>query len=112
MKVNDLGIPTTPEGRALKPIDEAAINEGYDSDGLRAPWEEDNKVTFDDPEKEEAPLPFGPSPFPPVEPLPQFVAPKSITTAEVPKMAVADIKRELKKRGLDIKGKKVNWRPG
>ena len=106
LKPNDLGIPTTPEGRVLKPIDEAAIDEGYDSDGLRAPWEDDNKVIFDAPEEEEAPLPFGPSPFPSVEPLPKIDAPKSITTAEVPKLLVSDMKKELKKRGLDTRGKK------
>ena len=35
----DLGLPRTPESRVIKPVDEAAIDEGYDSEGLRAPWE-------------------------------------------------------------------------
>ena len=36
----DIGIPTTPEQHAVRPINEAAFDQGYDSEGLQAPWEE------------------------------------------------------------------------
>ena len=54
---NDIGVPTTPEGRVIKPIDEDVIDQGYDSDGLRAPWEVNEKEDLDGPLEEEDPLP-------------------------------------------------------
>ena len=75
-KANDLGIPMTPEGRAVKAIDESAIDAGYDSNGLRGPWEGANSDNFEGSEEEELPLPFGPGPSLPVEPLAKNVAEK------------------------------------
>jgi hypothetical protein len=43
----------TPEGRLIKPIDETAIDQGYDSDGLRAPWEGSEELSLDGPELED-----------------------------------------------------------
>ena len=54
---NDIGVPTTPEGRVIKPIDEDVIDQGYDSDGLRAPWDVNEKEDLDGPLEEEDPLP-------------------------------------------------------
>ena len=61
----DLGLPMSPQSRLLKPIDEAAMEEGYDSEGLRAPWEEADELDFEGPELNEISLPFGPSPSSP-----------------------------------------------
>lgn len=66
----------TPEGRLIKPIDETAIDQGYDSDGLRAPWEGSEELSLDGPELEESPLPFGSSASLPREPSPENVAEK------------------------------------
>ena len=54
---NDIGVPTTPGGRVIKPIDEDVIDQGYDSDGLRAPWDVNEKEDLDGPLEEEDPLP-------------------------------------------------------
>ena len=106
LKAKDIGIPTTPEGRVLKPIDEDEIDNGYDSDGLRAPWEESLEEIFDGPEDEEDPLPFGPEPSSSVIPIAENDAQKIITVTDVPKLKVQDLKEELTKRGLQIKGLK------
>ena len=105
----DVGQPMTPEGRLIKPIDETAIDQGYDSDGLRAPWEGAEEVSLDDPELEESPLPFGSSASLPREPSPENVAEKSITMDEVMKMKVPELREELKKRGLSTKGNKAAY---
>ena len=76
LKPNDVGIPTTPEGRTIVAIDERAIDAGYGSDGRRAPWEEGKLLNLDGPEEEEEPLPFGPRPSLPVEPLAKNFAKK------------------------------------
>ena len=47
LQPKDIGVPISPEGRVLKPIDEDAIDQGYDSDGLRAPLEESVDEIFD-----------------------------------------------------------------
>ena len=102
----DLGLPVTPESRVLKPLDEGAMEEGYDSEGLRGPWEEGEVVDFDGPELQESPLPTGASPFLPVVPPQEFSVEKINTTENMHKMKVTDLKSELKKRGLSTNGKK------
>ena len=106
LQPKDIGVPMSPEGRVLKPIDEDAIDQGYDSDGLRAPWEEGVDEIFDGPEEEEMPLPFGPEASSPVEPIAENVAEKTMTVDDVPKLKVQDLKGELTKRGLGTKGLK------
>ena len=71
---NDIGVSTTPEGRVIKSINEAAIDQGYDSDGLRAPWEVSEQEDIHGPLEEEDPLPFGITPVPPVVPTPQKIS--------------------------------------
>ena len=66
----------TPEGRAVKAIDESAIDAGHDSNGLRAPWEGANSDNFEGSEEEELPLPFGPGASSPVEALAKNVEEK------------------------------------
>jgi hypothetical protein len=102
----DIGIPTTPEQRDVKPIDEAAFDQGYDSEGLQAPWEEAEELDFDGPEFDEDPLPFGVSPVSSTEPNCQNITEDICTIEEAEKMKVAGLKDELKKRGLDVRGKK------
>ena len=76
LTTNDIGLPVTPEGRVVKPIDEAAIDEGYDSEGLPAPWEGIGEEIFDGPEEVEAPLPIGQDTVPPAEAIAKNVAQK------------------------------------
>ena len=107
LRANDIGVPTTPEGRVIKPLDKAAIDYGYDSEGQRAPWEGIPEEVFDGPEEEETPLPCGPEVIPPSEPITENVPEKTISADAVPKMKVTELKDELKLRGLDTKGKKA-----
>ena len=106
IRTTDLGLPRTPESRMIKPIDEAAIDEGYDSEGLRAPWEEAEALDFNGPELDEAPLPVGLPPSSPVVGAAQNVAEKSLVVDQVEKLKVTELKIELKKRGLSVSGKK------
>jgi hypothetical protein len=59
LRAKDLGVPLSPEGRLLKLIDEKAIDEGYDSDRLCAPWEDTDQLDAEGLEQEEASLPLG-----------------------------------------------------
>jgi hypothetical protein len=76
LKANDVGIPTTPEGRVIVAIDERAIDQGYDSDRRLAPWEEGKSLNLKGPEEDEEPLPFGPGASSSLEPLAKNVAEK------------------------------------
>ena len=73
------GVPSTPEGRVIVAINEDAIDQGYDSDGNHAPWQDVKKEFIDGVEMEEASLPFGPEPSLPVEPTPEIVVQKIVT---------------------------------
>ena len=69
----DVGQPKTPEGRLVEPINEEAIDNGYDSDGLQAPWVGNQLQSPDQIEAEEEALPFGSPPSLPAEaPLENF----------------------------------------
>ena len=108
LKAVDLGVPETPEQRQLIDVDGMDIEDGYDSDGLQAPWEGSKLAIFDLREAEESPLPFGPPPVSSEVPPVQNVAEKILTVEDVPKMKVSDINRELKLRGLVVRGKKAD----
>ena len=54
LKPVDLGVPETPEQRQLVDIDGIDIEDGYDSDGLQAPWEGSKLAAFDLREAEES----------------------------------------------------------
>ena len=107
LKAADVGVPETPPQRIVKPIDEKAFEVGYDSDGQRPPWDEGNVLDIDGPELEEIHLPIVPPPISSVEPDRQNVAEKLVSSDEVPKMPVKDLKIELKKRGIKNTGKKA-----
>ena len=87
----------------IKPIDEDVIDQGYDSDGLRAPWEMNEKEDLDGPLEEEDPLPFGIAPLPPVVPIAESFAQKNITVEEVQPLKVLALKEELKKKRTGYK---------
>ena len=106
LRAADIGVPRTPEIRVIKHTNEEANENGYDSDGLRAPWEEGIELDFDGPEVQEAPLPIEPPPVLPEVHLPKIIAEKNLTPDEVMKMKVIEIKSELKKRGLSCIGLK------
>ena len=67
----DIGVLRTPEVRVVAPIDNEAIEEGYDSDGLRAPWEGVDEVDGDGSDLQEESLPIGAPPLSPEGPLQQ-----------------------------------------
>ena len=106
LKASDTGVPTTPEGRVIQAINEDQIDQGYDSDGQRPPWEGCEGVIFDGPEEEEEPLPLEAEPSLPEGGIAESFAENTITIEEVLKMKVSELKSELKNRGLDTKGKK------
>ena len=72
----DIGLPKSPQRRVIEPVDENAIDKGYDSDGLRAPWEDGEDLNFDGPDAQEEPLPFGSPPSSAGELSPQIDAEK------------------------------------
>ena len=98
-----MGIPKTPPQRVIAPVNEDLIEQGYDSEGLRPPWEEAEELDFDGPELNEEPLP--PPVSPPV-PDRQNFAQNLVSVVDVPQMVVPQLKEELNKRGCSTKGKK------
>jgi hypothetical protein len=102
----DIGTPTTPEQRAVRPINEAAFYQGYDSEGLQAPWEEAKELDFDGLELDEDLLPFAVSPVSSTGPNFQNITEDICTIKEAEKMKVTGLKDELKKHGLNVRGKK------
>ncbi len=106
LRAKDHRVPSTPEGRLLKPIDEKAIDEGYDSDRLRAPWEETDPLDAEGPEQEEASLPFGSSSLVSLETPAENDAEKILSLDELRKLRVPELKNQLKSRGVYCIGKK------
>ena len=106
----DTGVPKTPPQRLITTVDEALIEQGYDSDGRRAPWEEAEHLDFDGPELDEEPLRFGPPPVSPVEPIQENATKNFVSVEDVPKMVVYQLKDELKKWGCSQKVRKQNCR--
>ena len=72
-------VPTTSEGRVLKSISKDEINQGYDFDGLRVSWEDNEDLIFDGPEENESPLPFGPESSLPVDVIAEYITERSCT---------------------------------
>ena len=102
----DQGIPKTPERRVINSISEELFEEGYDSDGQRAPWEGIVEEDYDGEDAvgetertestiEPAPLATHPSPNP-----------TNLTVAAVMQMKMKELKDELVKRGLSVRGRK------
>ena len=106
ISAKDTGVPPTPDGRVIKPLDEVAIDQGYDSDGLRAPWEDIEEIDIDDPCLEEESLPIERPAVSSEGPSEENVAEKIVSPDEVKKMKVTELKVELRKRGLAVRGKK------
>ena len=85
LTTNDIGLPVKPEGSVVVPIDEELIDDGYDSDGLRAPWEGLEENSFDGLEEEETPLPISPEMIPTEMPIAENVAEKILPMISCPK---------------------------
>jgi hypothetical protein len=90
------GQSTTPESRLIIPIDEEAIDQGYDSDGGHAPWQDVEEVDPNAAELEENPLPVGIQPSLAVASSPENVTEKMLTLEEASKLSVNALKEELK----------------
>ena len=106
LKAQDIGVPKTPPQRLVSSVDDALFLEGYDSDGLRAPWEEVEGLDIDDPNLDEEPLGIGSPHVSPPEADRQNVAENFTPPEDVCKMKVAELKTELKRRGCSVTGKK------
>ena len=107
LKASDLGMLMTPEHRKILDLDDAALEEGYDSEGSRPPCLGSSIPIIDERQADEEPLPFGPPPVslegPPVESFAQ----KTMPVLDVPNMKIPALKEELKRRGLSLKGNKA-----
>ena len=103
----DIGVPKTPPQRVITPVDDDLLEEGYDTDGLRPPWEEAEVLDFDGPEVNEEPLRVGPPPISPQVPDRQNFAENLASVVDVPKMNVSQLKEQLKMRGCSVRGKKT-----
>ena len=106
IRAADLGIPKTPEQRVFTSVDTEVTDQGYDSDGLRPPWEESQVANFVVTDLEEDALPCAPPPVSSVTPVAENVAQNLLTTEDVQKLSVKDLKVELKKRKLGVSGLK------
>ncbi len=103
----DHGIPKTPERRVIDRISNECFEEGYDSDGQRAPWEGIEEEEYGEEEAigdvegdcdciHPTLLPPDASPNPTI-----------LTIDSVMQMKVKELKDELLKRGISVRGKKV-----
>ena len=102
LKASDLGLPLTPEHRQSLDLDDAALEEGYDSDGLCPPQLGPQVPLVDERQADKEPLPFGPPAVSVEVPVGETVAGKILTVDEVKKMKIAELGEELKKRGLPV----------
>ena len=107
LKASDLGMPMTPEHRRILDLDDDALEEGYDSDGLCPPSVGCNVPIIDEHQADEEPLPFGPPPVSPEGPSEENVAEKTMSVVDVPNLKIPALKEELKRRGISIKGNKA-----
>jgi len=101
------GQPMTPEGRLIKPIDEEGIDQGYDSDDGHAPWQDVEDVDPNALELDEDSLPVGIQPSLAVASVPLNTAEKILTLEEASKLSVNALKKELRNRGLNVRGLKA-----
>ena len=103
----DTGIPPTPTRHVFNFVNDDLIDQGYDSDGQQAPWHNNEVEDYtegnlkesngsNDNEDDSPPPADNPNPNP------------TIFTREIMmKMNVHHLKDECKKRGLSVRGKKI-----
>ena len=84
-------MPMTPEHRQIFDLDDAALEEGYDSDGLCPPLLGPQVQLIDERQADEEPLPFGPPAVSVEVPIAENVAEKILTVDEVKKMKVTEL---------------------
>jgi len=97
----------TPEGRLIKQIDEEGIDQGYDSDGGHAPWQDVEDVDPNAPELDEDSLPVGIRPSLAADSVLLNSEEKFLTLEEVSKLNVSALRKELRLRGLNVRGLKA-----
>ena len=102
----DHGIPNSPEQRAVGIIDDDLYDNGYDSDGQRAPWEGIVVEDYGDEEVLEEGEATETAIAEEVEPAAGNPNPTVLTEADVMNMLVSELKTHLKNRALSVKGRK------
>ena len=94
LRAADIGVPKTPPQILIAPVDDALIEQGYDSDGRRLQWKKTKDLDFDGPELEEEAVRFDPPPLSPVEPIQENVAKNLVIVENVHTMIVNQLKDE------------------
>jgi len=102
----DHGIPNSPEQRAIGIIDDDLYDNGYDSDGQRAPWEGIVVEDYGDEEVLEEGEATETAITEEAEPAAGTPNPTVLTEADVMNMLVSELKTHLKNRALSVKGRK------
>jgi len=101
------GQPRTPEGRLIKAIDEEGIDQGYDSDGGHAPWQDVEDVDPNAPELDEDSLPVNIRPSLAADSVPLNSKENILTLEDASKLNVRELRNELRLRGLNVRGLKA-----
>ena len=102
LRPKDIGVPSSPDGCVLNPVNEGKIDQGYDSKGLLAPREEHEQSIFNDLGEDEPPFPFGPAASLTMEAIAKNIAKKMVTNEEVPKLLAVDLSKKSKRRGSGV----------
>ena len=105
LSLHDIGITKTPERHVVLEANKSYFEEGYDSYLECPPWEQGNFIVDKERQAEELSLPVGEVDI--IERSPTPVSIPSLSVEEASKMKVHELKKELKKRGLAIRGKKT-----
>lgn len=102
----DQGQPKTPERLVINSTNNELVEEGYDSDGLRAPWEGNEEEDYSEEELLHVMQTAESGGDVPVVEAMGNPNPTVLTEAAMVSMKVSELKEELKKRALSTRGNK------
>ena len=109
IRPEDIGLQITPEVKCYSNVNEDLHEQGYDSDGLRAPWLGISSNGYEEQMLEEDPLPEknDDNGAPQDSSAPLSSGPPSVLSPEIiDKMMVSNLRAALKARSLSTKGLK------